>query len=131
MPVADAAVWRKVGLAVYHRRIELGIETQRELADRAGVHLNTVSRLERGTPSKRRNPTWSAIEDALDWPEGMIADMAAGRTRKSQVELTADAVRQAVIGAIHDMELNVTVPQANQIAAITVERLKRQGMLPG
>lgn len=126
MPVADA-LWREAGLAVYERRVELGMASQTELAEAAGVSLNSVSRLERGVPSKRRAPTWGAIERALGWPEGKIEAMVEGRT--SEV-LTADAVRQAVIDAIHDVEPDLSIPQANQIAAITVERLRRRKMLP-
>jgi transcriptional regulator with XRE-family HTH domain len=127
MPTADAAVWREAGHAVYERRIELGMQSQTELAERAGVSLNSVSRLERGVPSKRRSPTWGPIERALGWPEGKIEDMIEGRA--SDV-LTAEAVRQAVLDAIHDVEPDVTVKQANEIAGITIERLRQRKMLP-
>ena len=127
MPVADAAVWREVGLAVYHRRIELGIETQQELAERAGVSLNTISRLERGVPSKRRNPTWAKIERALGWPEGKIAAMVAGQALGV---ITPAAVRQAVLDSIHEVGQDLTIRQAQEIAALTVERLKQQKLLP-
>lgn len=127
MPVADAAVWREAGHAVYERRIELGMQSQTELAERAGVSLNSVSRLERGVPSKRRAPTWGPIERVLGWPEGKIEDMVEGRTTEA---LTADAVFQALIEAIHVVELDVTVKQANQVAALTIDRLRQRKMLP-
>lgn len=127
MPVADAAVWREAGLAVYHRRIELGMASQSELAERADVSLNTISRLERGVPSKRRNPTWGAIESALGWPEGTIGNMVEGRAYEV---LTADAVRKAVLDAILEVEPDVSVKQAKQVAAIAVEKLQQRKMLP-
>lgn len=128
MPVADVAAWREAGLAVYDRRIELGMQSQSELAERAGVSLNSVSRIERGIPSKRRAPTWGPIERALGWPEGKIESMVEGRTLEV---LTADAVRRAVLAAIHTVEPDLSIRQANEIAAETVAELRRGRLLPG
>lgn len=130
MPRADAAVWREVGHAVSRRRGELGISSQSQLAALAGVHVNTVSRLERGTAVKRSNPTWGAIEAALSWPEGTIASMAGIRPNTA-TPLTADAVSRAVLTAIHRVEPEVTIRQANEIAAQTVAQLEQEGLLPG
>ncbi len=54
----EPADWKAVGRAVYLRRVELGMERQQDLAEQAGVHLNTIGRIERGVPSTRKNPTW-------------------------------------------------------------------------
>jgi transcriptional regulator with XRE-family HTH domain len=126
-----AAVWREVGLAVYHRRTELGIATQGDLAERAGVHLNTISRLERGRALKRRSPSWAAIEAALSWPEGKIADMVDGRDRETEPgpALTADVVKRAVLAAITSVESDVTVRQAHRMAAAAVTQFEQQGLL--
>ena len=62
---------KRVGQAVFTRRLEVGFETQQELADAAGVALSTAALLERGKtfprPSKR-----VLIEDALQWPRGAL-----------------------------------------------------------
>ena len=130
MPAADAAIWREIGLAVSRRRIERGYPTQQDLADAAGVHLNTISRLERGAASKRRNPTWGQIERALDWPQGTIGDMVQRATRKAAADRAAATVRQTVLDAIHEVGPHLTIGQARQIATITVERLRREKILP-
>lgn len=130
MHEADAAIWRNIGHAVARRRSELDLNSQSQLAERAGVHLNTVSRLESGSPAQRIRSSWAAIEDALEWPRGTIAAMAGIRPNTA-VPLTADAVTRAVLDSIHEVEpTDWTIPQANQIAAKTVARLERDGLLP-
>jgi transcriptional regulator with XRE-family HTH domain len=129
MRVADATVWQQIGLAVYHRRVELGILTQGDLAQLAGVHINTVSRLERGKPLKRRSPSWAAIEAALRWPEGTIADMVDGLTREPSPTLTADVVHQVVFESVIRVALDVTGRQAHQIAADAAAELQRRGLV--
>lgn len=130
----ETADWRAIGRAVYQRRNELGMKSQQALAERADVHVNTVSRIERGVPSSRRNPTWGAIEAALQWPAGHIARLADGE----QLEVAGNAaptslaaeIEQAVFAAISDNAPDVTVRQARQIAEGAVAELRRRGVLP-
>lgn len=127
--------WPAIGRAVYDRRIELGMTRQQDLADRAGVHLNTVSRIERGTPSTRRNPTWPKIEEALRWPSGHIARLAdsdgTADTKPFMIpEAAAAVIASAVREAVSAVEPDVTVRQAREIADATVAELRRREALP-
>lgn len=61
----------RVGRAVADRRVELGLETQRDLADAAGVSLNTAALLERGKSFPHRTNRIK-FEDALKWPRGTL-----------------------------------------------------------
>jgi transcriptional regulator with XRE-family HTH domain len=67
----------RVGRAVAERRAELGFETQHELADAAGVSLNTAALLERGK-SFPRAPNRIKFEDALQWPRGSLDALRRG-----------------------------------------------------
>lgn len=122
-------VWDAVASAVYRRRLALSIRSQRELARRAGVSYNTVSRLERGVASSRRNPSWPAIEAALEWPEGRISDMVEGRETPPEPLPPSVLVRQAVLAAVAQVRPDVTVQEAQAIADVTMSRLKSSGLL--
>ena len=134
MADAEPADWKAVGDAVYRRRVELGMERQQDLAERAGVHLNTIGRIERGVPSTRKNPTWPKIEAALQWPVGYIGKLAGGEVDDSPdtliPESAVDGIRQAVRNAIDAVEPNVTVRQSREIADAVIVELQHQGLLP-
>lgn len=125
--------WRAIGRAIYQRRTELGMTRQQALADAAGVHVNTISRIERGVPSSRRNPTWPAIEAALRWPAGHIAALADGTdepVRELIPEGLTAEISRAVLDAITDAGPDLTVRQAREIAEGTIAILRRRGHLP-
>lgn len=132
----DAAVdWRMIGRAIYQRRAELGMKSQQELADAAGVHVNTIGRIERGVPSSRRNPTWPAIEAALQWPAGYISGLADGNapplpTVELIPESAAREISGAVVEAITDTDPDMSVGRAREIAARTITILRDRGHLP-
>lgn len=67
----------RVGRAVADRRAELGFDTQQDLADAAGVSLNTAALLERGK-SFPRAPNRIKFEDALQWPRGSLDALRRG-----------------------------------------------------
>ena len=67
----------RVGRAVADRRVELGLETQRDLADAAGVSLNTAALLERGKSFPHRTNRIK-FEDALQWPRGTLDAVRRG-----------------------------------------------------
>lgn len=125
----DESVWEDLGLALYRRRLELGIPSQRELAKRAGVHHNTVSKLELGQSWTRRGASWAKIEAVLELPEGWIADFVARRT--AVPALTPDAVERAVLDSIAEVTPHVTIRQARAVAKATVRQLEREGFLSG
>src|SRR6478672_898186 len=72
----DPAIAR-VGHAVADRRLEVGFATQRELAEAAGVALNTAAQLERGRTFPRRSNAHK-LEQALKWPTGALAALRRG-----------------------------------------------------
>ena len=130
----DAVDWREIGRAVFRRRIELGMQTQKELAERAGVHLNTISRIERGLPSSRRSPAWPKIEAALQWPAGHISRLADGAPVAADAfpipAAMAEEIERAVLAAVSDVQPDVTIRQAREIGERTVEELQRRELLP-
>lgn len=67
----------RVGKAVADRRVEVGLETQRELADAANVSLNTAALLERGKSFPHRINRVK-FEDALQWPRGTLDALRRG-----------------------------------------------------
>lgn len=121
-------VWLDLGLALYRRRIELGIHSQRELAKRAGLHHNTIGKLERGEPWIQRGRSWAKVEAVLELPDGWIAEFVARHT--SVAVLSAEVVEQTVLDAVTEFAPHVTVRQARAIAAATARRLEQQGLLP-
>src|SRR6185295_222705 len=72
----DPAIAR-VGHAVADRRLEVGFATQRELAEAAGVALNTAAQLERGRTFPRPSNAHK-LEQALEWPTGTLAALRRG-----------------------------------------------------
>lgn len=127
---ADQANWLEVGLVVYRRRIQLDINSQREMAERAGVHVNTISRLERGIPSTRRNPSWSAIERVLGWRRGYIHDMVETGVEQPEPFPLAALVERAVLETVAEIAPDVTVRQQRMLAQGVVARLRRRGVIP-
>ena len=128
---ADEAVWLDLGLALYRRRIERGIDSQRELAKLAGVHHNTISRLERGQPWTRRGRAWTAVERTLGLPDGWIsAYVASHSTEASEPVLSAEVVEQVVLEAMGEHAPHVTIRQARSVAAGVAKRLGQRGYLP-
>jgi len=128
--MADENVWLDLGFAIYRRRIQLGIKSQRELARRAGLHHNTVGRLERGEPWAQRGGSWGQVEAALELPEGWISEFVANYPATGGPALTAHAVEQAVLDSIAAIAPHVTIRQARLIAAATAKRLEEEGLLP-
>jgi transcriptional regulator with XRE-family HTH domain len=130
----DAVDWRAIGRAIFERRTELGMDRQLDLAERAGVHLNTISRIERGVPSSRRSPAWSKIEAALQWPGGHISRLADGESARSPdfpiPVAMAEEIERAVLAAISDVEPDVTLRQAREIGERTINELRRRELLP-
>lgn len=77
-PAEDETPYERVGKAIAARRIEVGFETQRELAEAVGVALNTAALLERGkTWPQAANRT--KFEDALQWPRGTLTALRRGQ----------------------------------------------------
>ena len=90
--------WQAVSDAIKARLAELDM-TQAELAQRAGVSLETVRELQHNLRPRRRNPrTLAAVSTALDWPEDRLAVIVAGKDPSGMLD--ADPV-VAELAAIH------------------------------
>lgn len=62
--------WKRLGRAIKAQREHLGMTTQQELADAAGVTRQTVQSLESGKQRSRMPATIAAVEKALEWEPG-------------------------------------------------------------
>lgn len=126
--------WRAIGRAVFLRRAELGMASRQDLAERAGVHINTIGRIERGAPLTRRGSTWDRLEAALRWPSGYLDRLARGKAIEADArpipEDAAAAIKSAVLAAVATVEPDVTVRQAREIAEAAVTELRRRELLP-
>jgi hypothetical protein len=91
----DPAIAR-VGRAVTDRRLELGMATQRELADKAGVALNTAAFLERGHTFPRQG-TQHKLEIALEWPRGTLRSMLRNEAGPPRTERTPPSRPEPVV----------------------------------
>ena len=128
MPTEDAA-WREVGHWVAARRVALGMPTQRDLAERAGLHKNFVSKLELGL-LRRPGAKWSLVEDALGVTRGKLVAMHREIVDHPE-RLPVEVVERAVLDAVTEAAPHVTVRQARRIADGIVQRLEQEGYLLG
>ncbi len=119
--------WRAFCRVVFRTRMDKGFATQRELAAAAGVHWNTVRRLEAGVVAKRPQPSWLKIEKVLGWEAGAIERAWRGGPDKPEMEpADADDLAAAVTRVVIDVAPELTGGQIRDIAAgierIAVER---------
>jgi transcriptional regulator with XRE-family HTH domain len=126
---ADESVWDDLGFALYRRRLEIGIKSQRELERRSGVNHNTISLLERGKSWSRRGTSWAKLEAALELEDGWISRFVAQHPARNRRALTAETVERAVLDSIAEHAPQLTVRQARLIAAATARRLEQGGLL--
>lgn len=135
MAAEDDDPWMALARDVIARRNQMHM-TQQELADRAGVHLNTIVRIEAGVPSSRRAPSWPRIEHGLGWPPGDIprrVDMNARRAgylievpEQEAAARADDAVHKALVATLP----GATIEQVLKIQARAIKELRQAGILP-
>ena len=87
----------------------MGFATQRELAEAAGVALNTAAQLERGRTFPRRSNAHK-LEQALKWPTGTLAALRRGEpvpggqppsTAQAPAVTTAPSAPSAAVSSVH------------------------------
>ncbi|WP_131807600.1 helix-turn-helix domain-containing protein [Mycolicibacterium wolinskyi] len=93
----DPAIAR-VGRAVADRRLALGMATQRDLADKAGVALNTAAFLERGRTFPREG-NQRKLEVALQWPPGTLRSMLHDASSPAHAATAAPPVDEPIVHA--------------------------------
>jgi transcriptional regulator with XRE-family HTH domain len=86
----------RVGRAVTARRLELGMDTQKELAERAGVALNTAAFLERGRTFPRQANA-RKLEIALEWPPGTLESLLDEQDDQTEHQAGSSADPVAVV----------------------------------
>ena len=125
----DMDALERVGRAVAARRVELGFDTQGELAGAAGVALNTAALLERGKTWPQR-ASRTKIEDALHWPHGTLEALRSGGDAPRDVTQTTPprAVPSAPGGgaARTDLQALTIATSVAAIAATCAEVLSRE-----
>jgi transcriptional regulator with XRE-family HTH domain len=139
-PEDTSARARRLGRLIRIRRDELGL-SQAQLAERAKIHVNTMSRLESGATRQRQSGTWSKLEAVLEWPQDFIADFLAGEVDEIALagRFRRDPVPEGdVVGMIHDVMFEVfgyaapdtplsVIREAERIA---LEVAKKHGYVP-
>lgn len=96
---------KRLAARIRARRDELGL-SQQALADRAGIGVNTIIRMEQAEFAERRTKTWAPVEEALDWPPRFFDRYLAGeipeepKSRYQRRETVSDAGH--LIGVVED-----------------------------
>lgn len=74
--------WKRLGSAIKAQREHLGLTTQQELAQAAGVTRQTVQSLEAGRQRTRMPATIGSIEKALRWEPGTASRLLSGEDER-------------------------------------------------
>ena len=82
----DVERWELLADMVKAARDVLGMSSQSQLADAAGVAVGTVQRLEGGKPYPRLPNRTPAIERALGWPPGTARKIVEGEIDKPPIQ---------------------------------------------
>jgi hypothetical protein len=70
--------WQQVADAVVTRRVELGMRTRRQLAEKSGLTVKTLGEIERNERTSYDRSTLAVVERALNWTPGTIHAIATG-----------------------------------------------------
>lgn len=83
---SDVDGWELLADLVRAARDMLGMSSQGQLAEAAGVAVGTVQRLEGGKPYPRLPNRTPAIERALGWPPGTVRRIVEGELDKMPIQ---------------------------------------------
>lgn len=70
--------WRRLGEAVYVRRVELGMHRQQDLAKATGLTRRVLGDIENGRRGNYDQVTLSRVEKGLAWMPGSVQAVLAG-----------------------------------------------------
>lgn len=119
--------WKKLGDAVFRRRLDLGMTSRRELARKAHVGKRTIDTLESGAPVSQA--TLYKVELALKWEPGSAAagdpvELATDDTQDAEPDLRDNIEQQ--LWAITEL------PEEDRWIYIDLYRIRQQrGKNPG
>lgn len=130
---------RRLANRIRARRDEMGL-SQQALADRAGVGVNTIIRMEQADFAERRTRTWAPVEEALGWSPRFFDHYLAGeipddlKDRYKHTETVVEGGR--VLKIVEDMLLKVymaggtdqTFEDFDRTRRRLVEVLKEEGI---
>ncbi|MCX4801716.1 helix-turn-helix domain-containing protein [Streptomyces sp. NBC_01214] len=107
--------WKRLGRAIKAQREHLGMATQQDLANNAGVTRQTVQSLEAGTERKRTPPTIGKVEKALGWEPGtatrILSEAAPEAAPRFAEGMPLRVARELSEGQVEDTEvLDLTLP---------------------
>lgn len=109
--------WKRLGRAIKAQRESLGLTTQQELADVAGVSRQTVHSLEAGKERSRMPAAIGPVEKALKWEPGtaarLLTEAADERSEPSRFAegMPIRIARELSAGQVVDTDvLDLTLP---------------------
>lgn len=121
--------------AIEARRTELGW-TQRDLSQRSGVSLTTISAIERRTRDQFQTTTLTSLDRALGWPLGHSGAMLRGDEPASELIITSRTPNSATLQALYgvaatldDADLRYLIAEAQRLASGTPEVFHCEGSL--
>ncbi|GAA2644502.1 hypothetical protein GCM10010399_93030 [Dactylosporangium fulvum] len=77
--------WQEVANAVVSRRVELGMQTRKKLAEKTGLTVKTLGEIERADRTSYDPATLVRVEQALEWPAGTILSIVGDLPRPASV----------------------------------------------
>jgi hypothetical protein len=116
--------------------------SQQVLADRAGISVNTIIRMEKGVFPDRRTASWGKVEAALDWParffddylNGEITDDLEERYRRGEPVIDAGRlvgiVEDAMYAAFMAGAPNASLESYDKARRAAFEVLRENGIEP-
>lgn len=113
--------WKRLGNAIKAQREHLGLTTQAELAEAAGVTRQTVQSLEAGKTRTRMPATIGAVEKALNWEPGTAARILRGEDVRAATDtgrfaegMPVRIAQELSSGQVVDTEvLDLSLPGSN------------------
>jgi transcriptional regulator with XRE-family HTH domain len=110
----DAAGWASVAKVVNERMRERGL-TQRELAERSGVSVATLRKVQHGLPQARNRSTLANISRALGFRDDHLWRVASEAALTAHEEAEASAI-EALRSDLADLRKRVEAIEARQFA---------------
>lgn len=128
-PRHDEDALQRLASLIIKRRSELKLHKV-DVARRAGLQVNTYSKVEDGLPV--RETTYTKIEPVLEWAAGSCLDILSGATAATLVEPATPAAVFSPVRAedlaedVGDVVQDAAVAISDTMTAAEIRELKRQ-----